>query len=137
MTLSAGTGYNAVGREIFGFAPQINFASGSSGDDRTAFDFTSPMQLYMCEMQPGINTSGMAANDILSFSLTGNGLAIFQSKFALVAGAGGGFASVQDQLPSIKFILPSRTIVKAVFNMQSGTGMIGSAPCMFRGVAFA
>ena len=23
MTLSAGTGYNAVGREIFGFAPQI------------------------------------------------------------------------------------------------------------------
>ena len=64
MTLSAGTGFNAIGREIFGFAPQIDFSAGSSGDDRTAFDFTSPTQLYMCELQPGINTSGMAINDI-------------------------------------------------------------------------
>ena len=133
MTLSAGTGFNAVGREIFGFAPQINFSAGSTGDDRTAFDFTSPMQLYMCEMQPAINTAGMAANDILSFSLQGNGLAIFQTKFALAAAS----EPVQDQLPSIKFILPSRTILKAIFNMQSGTGMIGTATCMFRGVAFA
>ena len=133
MTLSAGTGFNAVGREIFGFAPQINFSAGSTGDDRTAFDFTSPMQLYMCEMQPAINTSGMAANDILSFSLQGNGLSIFQTKFALASAS----EPVQAQLPGIKFILPSRTILKAVFNMQSGTGMIGSATCMFRGVAFA
>ena len=133
MTLSAGTGFNAVGREIFGFAPQINFADGSTGDDRTAFDFTSPLQLYMCEMLPAINTSGMAANDILSFSLQGNGLVIFQSKFALAAAS----EPIQAQLPTIKFILPSRTILKAVFNMQSGTGMIGSATCMFRGVSFA
>jgi hypothetical protein len=133
MTLSAGTGYNAVGREIFGFAPQINFSAGSTGDDRTAFDFTSPMQLYMCEMQPAINTAGMAANDILSFSLTGNSLPIFQAKFALAAAS----EPIQAQLPGIKFILPSRTILKAVFNMQSGTGMVGTATCMFRGVAFA
>ena len=133
MTLSAGTGFNAIGREIFGFAPQINFAEGSTGDDRTAFDFTSPLQLYMVELQPAINTSGMAANDILSFSLQGNGLAIFQSKFALTADS----EPIQAQLPTIKFILPSRTILKAVFNMQSGTAMIGSATCMFRGVAFA
>jgi len=133
MTLSAGTGFNAVGREIFGFAPQINFADGSTGDDRTAFDFTSPMQLYMVELTPAINTSGMAADDILSFSLQGNGLAIFQTKFALTAAS----EPVQAQLPGIKFILPSRTILKAVFNMQSGTGMIGSATCMFRGVSFA
>jgi len=133
MTLSAGTGFNAVGREIFGFAPQINFSAGSTGDDRTAFDFTSPMQLYMCEMQPAINTAGMAANDILSFSLQGNGLSIFQTKFALAAAS----EPIQAQLPGIKFILPSRTILKAVFNMQSGTGMVGTATCMFRGVAFA
>jgi len=133
MTLSASTGFNAVGREIFGFAPQINFADAGTGDDRTAFDFTSPMQLYMCEMQPAINTSGMAANDILSFSLQGNGLSIFQTKFALASAS----EPIQAQLPGIKFILPSRTILKAVFNMQSGTGMIGSATCMFRGVAFA
>jgi len=133
MTLSAGTGFNAVGREIFGFAPQINFSAGSTGDDRTAFDFTSPMQLYMCEMQPSINTAGMAAGDILSFSLQGNGLSIFQTKFALAAAS----EPIQAQLPAIKFILPSRTIVQAVFNMQSGTGMVGTASCVFRGVAFA
>jgi len=133
MTLSAGTGFNAVGREIFGFSPQISFSAGSTGDDRTAFDFTSPMQLYMCEMQPAINTAGMAANDILSFSLQGNGLSIFQTKFALATAS----EPVQAQLPGIKFILPSRTILRAIFNMQSGTAMIGSATCMFRGVAFA
>jgi len=133
MTLSAGTGFLAEAREIYGFSPQINFSDGSTGDDRTAFDFTSPLQLYMCEMQPAINTSGMAANDILSFSLQGNGLSIFQSKFALATAS----EPVQAQLPTIKFILPSRTILRAIFNMQSGTGMIGSATCMFRGVSFA
>ena len=133
MTLSAGTGYIAVNREIFGFAPQIDFSAAVSNTDRTAFDFTSPRQMYMCEMQPSINTAGMAANDILSFSLTGNNLPIFVSKFALAAAS----EPIQDQLPSIKFILPSRTILKAVFNMQSGTGMIGTASCVFRGVAFA
>jgi len=132
MTLSAGTGFNAIGREIFGFAPQINFGAEVTNTDRTAFDFTSPLQIYMCEMQPAINTSGMAANDILSFSLQGNGQAIFQSKFALTVAN----EPIQAQLPTIKFILPSRTILKAVFNMQSGTGMVGSATCMFRGVQF-
>ena len=42
MTLSAGTGFNAVGREIFGFANQIDFSTVSSGDDITAFDFYQP-----------------------------------------------------------------------------------------------
>jgi len=132
MTLSAGTGFSAKGREIYGFANQINFSDEVSGTDRTAFDFTSPMQHYMCEMLPGINTSGMAINDILSFTLTGNNLPIFESKFALAVAN----EPVQAQLPTIKFILPSRTILKAVFNMQSGTGMTGTATCMFRGVQF-
>ena len=42
MTLSAGTGFNAVGREIFGFANQIDFSTVSSGADITAFDFYQP-----------------------------------------------------------------------------------------------
>ena len=132
MTLSAGTGFNAIGREIFGFANQVNFADGSTGDDRVVFDFTSPSQLYLVEMMPAINTSGMAANDILSFSLTGNQLPLFQTKFALSVAN----EPIQAQLPSIKFILPKLTILKAVFNMQSGTAMVGTATCMFRGVQF-
>ena len=42
MTLAAGTGFNAVGREIFGFANQIDFSTVSSGTDITAFDFYQP-----------------------------------------------------------------------------------------------
>jgi len=133
MTLSAGKGLISVQREIYGFADLINFASAASGVDRIAFSFISPMEHYLCEMQPGIDTNGMAANDILSFTLQGNGLAIFQTKFALGAAS----EPVQSQLPSIKFILPPRTTLRAVFNMQSGTGMIGSATCTFRGVQFA
>ena len=132
MTLSAGTGFNAVGREIFGFANQIDFSTVSSGDDITAFDFTSPAQLYLVELQPGINTDGMAANDILSFNLTGNNLPIFQTKFALAAAS----EPVQNQLPMIKFVLPSRTRLQAVFNMQTAASMTGTATCSFRGVAF-
>lgn len=132
MTLAAGKSVISVGREIYGFAEQINFASAASGDDRVAFDFMSPMEHYLVEMQPGVDSNGMAANDILSFSLQGNGLAIFQTKFALGAAS----EPVQSQLPSIKFILPPRTTLRAVFNMQSGTGMIGSATCTFRGVQF-
>jgi len=132
MTLAAGKSVISVGREIYGFAEQINFASEASGVDRVAFDFMSPMEHYLVEMQPGVDSNGMAANDILSFSLQGNGLAIFQTKFALGAAS----EPVQSQLPSIKFILPPRTTLRAVFNMQSGTGMIGSATCTFRGVQF-
>ena len=132
MTLSAGTGFNALNREIFGYAQLINFNDEVSNTDRVAFDFVSPMQHYLVEMQPGIDTAGMAANDILSFSLTGNNLPIFVSKFALAAAS----EPVQDQLPLLKFILPPTTILRAIFNMQSGTGMVGTATCMFRGVQF-
>jgi len=132
MTLSAGTGFNALNREIFGFAQLINFNAASTGDDRVAFDFVSPVQHYLVEMQPGIDTAGMAANDILSFQVTGNGLSIFQTKFALAAAS----EPVQNQLPLLKFILPPTTILKAIFNMQSGTGMVGTATCMFRGIQF-
>lgn len=132
MTLATGAGVNALGREIWGFANQINFSDGSSGDDRVAFNFTSPTQLYLVEMQPSINTVSMAVNDILSFSVTGNQLPLFTTKFALSVAN----EPVQSQLPTIKFILPPRTILRAIFNMQSGTAMVGSANCLFRGVSF-
>ncbi len=132
MTLSAGTGFNAVGREIFGFAPQINFGDEATNTDRTAFDFTSPLQLYMCEMQPAINTSGMAANDILSYVIQGNGLNIYATKFALTVAK----EPIASQLPEIKFILPPDTRLLVSFTLQSAVGMVGSAFCMFRGVHF-
>jgi len=133
MTLVSGNSFNALGREIFGFAPQINFADGSSGDDREAFNFTSPQnKAYMIEMTPSIDSSGMAADDIISYVIQGNGLNIYATKFALTAAK----EAVQNQLPEIKFILPPDTHLVVSFILQSAAGMIGSAFCMFRGVHF-
>ena len=133
MTLVSGNSFNALGREIFGFAQQINFADGSSGDDRVAFDFTSPQnKAYMVEMTPSIDSSGMAAGDIISYVIQGNGLNIYATKFALTAAK----EAVQNQLPEIKFILPPDTHLVVSFTLQSVAGMIGSAFCMFRGVHF-
>lgn len=132
MPFSASTGSRVFGREMYGAAPLINFSAGSSGDDRTAFDFTSPNQYYMCEMQPGLDTNGTASGDIFSFILSLNEQSVFQVKFAL----GAANEPVQSQFPSIKFVLEPQTRLKAIFVMQSGTGMVGTATCMFRGVQF-
>jgi len=133
MTLVSGNSFNSLGREIFGFAPQINFADGSSGDDREAFNFTSPQnKAYMVEMTPSIDSSGMAQADIISYVIQGNGLNIYATKFALTVAK----EPIQSQLPEIKFILPPDTHLVVSFTLQSAVGMVGSAFCMFRGVHF-
>ena len=132
MPFSVSTGSRVFGREMYGAAPLINFSDGSTGDDRTSFDFTSPNQYYMCEMQPGLDTNGTASGDIFSFILSLNQQSVFLVKFAL----GSANEPVQSQFPSIKFVLEPQTRLQAIFNMQSGTGMVGTATCMFRGVQF-
>jgi len=133
MTLVSGNSFNALGREIFGFAPQINFADGSTGDDRVAFDFTSPQnKAYMVEITPSVDSSAMAQADIISYVIQGNGLNIYATKFALTVAK----EPIQSQLPEIKFILPPDTHLVVSFTLQSAVGMVGSAFCMFRGVHF-
>jgi len=133
MTLVSGNSFNALGREIFGFAPQINFADGSTGDERIAFDFTSPQnKAYMIEMTPSIDSSAMAPGDIISYVIQGNGLNIYATKFALTVAK----EPIQNQLPEIKFILPPDTHLVVSFTMQSAAPLIGGAFCMFRGVHF-
>ena len=52
---------------------KVDFSTVNSGDDVTAFGFYQPHPAVPGgRLQPGINTNGMAANDILSFNLTGN-----------------------------------------------------------------
>jgi hypothetical protein len=133
MTLVTGNSFNSIGREIFGYAPQINFADGGSGDSRTAFDFTSPQnRAYMVEMTPSVDSSAMAAGDIISYIIQGNGLNIYGTKFALTVAK----EPIASQLPEIKFILPPNTQLLVAFILISSAGMIGSAFCMFRGVEF-
>ena len=120
MTLVTGNSFNSIGREIFGYAPQINFADGGSGDSRTAFDFTSPQN------------KAMVAGDIISYIIQANGLNIYGTKFALTVDK----EPIASQLPEIKFILPPNTQLLVAFILISSAGMIGSASCMFRGVEF-
>jgi hypothetical protein len=130
MTLSAGKGYNAFQREIWGFANEISFGSEASGFAHVAFEFTSPQSNYLVQMVPGIDSSAMAAGDVLSFGVTGNNLPIFITKFALTVDK----EPIQSQLPELKFILPKLTILKAQFIMAA-SAMIGTASCSFRGVS--
>jgi len=130
MTLSAGRGFNAFQREIWGFANEISFGSEASGFAHVAFDFTSPQGNYLVQMAPGIDSSAMASGDVLSFGVTGNNLPIFITKFALTADK----QPIQSQLPELKFILPSLTHLKVQFIMAA-SAMIGSAYCSFRGVS--
>jgi len=130
MTLSAGKGFSAFQREIWGFANEISFGSEASGFAHVAFDFTSPRTNYLVQMAPGIDSSAMAAGDVLSFGVTGNNLPIFITKFALTVDK----EPIQSQLPELKFILPSLTILKVQFIMAA-SAMIGSAYCSFRGVS--
>jgi len=133
MTLVSGNSFNSLGREIFGFAPQINFVDGSSGDERVAFDFTSPQnKAYLVEMTPSVDSSGMAQGDLVSYTIQGNGLNIYATKFALTVAK----EPIASQLPEIKFILPPDTHLVVSFTLQSAVGMVGSAFCMFRGVHF-
>jgi len=133
VTLVTGNSFNSIGREIFGYAPQINFADGGSGDSRTAFDFTSPQnKAYMVEMTPSMDSSAMAAGDIISYIIQANGLNIYSTKFALTVDK----EPIASQLPEIKFILPPNTQLLVAFILISSAGMIGSASCMFRGVRF-
>jgi hypothetical protein len=79
---------------------------------------------------PGIDSSAMAAGDVLSFGVTGNNLPIFINKFALTVDK----EPIQSQLPELKFILPKLTILKVQFIMAA-SAMIGTASCSFRGVS--
>jgi len=126
MTLVSGNSFNSLGREIFGFAPQINFADGSTGDERVAFDFTSPQnKAYLVEMTPSVDSSGMAQGDLVSYTIQGNGLNIYATKFALTVAK----EPIQSQLPEIKFILPPDTHLVVSFTLQSARSATTSPTC--------
>ena len=129
MTLSAGTGYSAFQREIWGYATEIQFGAEASGFAHVAFDFTSPQGNYLVQMVPAIDSSAMAAGDVLSWGVVANTLPIFLTKFALSVDK----EPIQAQLPELKFILPSLTHLKVQFIMAA-PAMIGTAYCTFRGV---
>jgi len=129
MALQTGQGVIAVGREIYAYSPRIDFAAGSTGDERIALDFTSPNKHYSCTLNVSLDTGSWANGDIIAIIFRGNGLTLFQSKWAVNATTIG---QPQSMYP-LALVLPPNTTFKAVLAFSSGTGMVGSGSVVLVG----
>ena len=125
------TGPNAIDfeKEIYAFSGLIDFSAGSSGDERTALDFTSPYAYYKCDLAISIDSGSFSANDILGIIMRLNGQNVYLNKFAITSTTLG-----QAQLVSpFSVILPPNTRVKFIYQFTSSTAMVGSAAVVITG----
>ena len=77
MTLIVGPNAIAFEKEIYAFSGLIDFSAGSSGDERTALDFTSPNAYYKCDLAMSIDSGSWSANDILGIIMRLNGQNVY------------------------------------------------------------
>jgi len=131
MTLTLGTAGNAIGKELWGFSPLIDFSAYASGAEALAFDFQSPNGYYRCLLNISLDTGSWSANDLIAIILRGNGQIFFKSKWAVNATTLG-----QPIDFPIHFVLPPNTQFKAVLAMSSGTAMVGSGSVIMTGREF-
>jgi len=131
MTLTAiGKGINEVQRDIWAYSGLIDFSTGSTGDERTALDFTSPNAYYKCDLAISIDSGSWVANDILGTIMRLNGQSVFLNKFAITATTLG-----QAQLVSpFSVVIPPNTRVKFIFAFSSASSMTGNAAVILTGV---
>ena len=130
MTLTVGKGINEVIGEVWAYSGLIDFSAGSTGDERTALDFTSPNAHYKCDLAISIDSGSWVNTDILGTIMRLNGQAIYLNKFAITSQTLG-----QAQLVSpFSVILPPNTVVKFIFQFSSGTAMTGNAAVVLTGV---
>jgi len=129
VTLSTGLSAVSVGKEIYAYSPRIDFATGSSGEERVALNFTSPNQYYRCTLNVSLDSGSWAANDIIAIIFRGNGEILFQSKWGVNSTTIGQPLTIYP----LELILPPNTTFKAVLAMSSGTGMIGTGSVLLVG----
>ena len=128
MSLTLSTAANAIGSDLWGYSPVIDFSAYASGAEATAFDFQSPNSYYRCLINVSLDTGSWAANDIIAIIVRGNGLILFKSKWAVNATTLG-----QPIEFPYHFVLPPNTQFKAVLAMSSGTAMVGSGSVIMTG----
>jgi len=128
MSLTLSTAANAIGPELWGFSPLIDFSVYASGAEAIAFDFQSPNSHYRCQLNVSLDTGSWAAGDLIAIIMRGNGQLLFKSKWAVNATTLG-----QPIDFPINFVLPPNTQFKAVLAMSSGTAMVGSASAIMTG----
>ena len=128
MSLTLSTAANAIGPELWGFSPLIDFSAYASGAEAIAFDFQSPNSYYRCQLNVSLDTGSWSPNDLISIVMRGNGQVLFKSKWAVNATTLG-----QPIDFPVNFVLPPNTQFKAVLAMSSSTAMVGSASAIMTG----
>ena len=128
MSLTLSTAANAIGPELWGFSPLIDFSTYASGAEAVCFDFQSPNSHYRCQLNVSLDTGSWSAADLIAIIMRGNGQILFKSKWAVNSTTLG-----QPIDFPINFVLPPNTQFKAVLAMSSSTAMVGSASAIMTG----
>ena len=128
MSLTLSTAANAIGSDLWGYSPLIDFSAYASGAEATAFEFQSPNDYYRCQLNVSLDTGSWAADDLISIVVRGNGQILFKSKWAVNATTLG-----QPIEFPYSFVLPPNTQFKAVLAMSSGTAMVGTGSVIMTG----
>ena len=130
MTLTVGKNAIAFEREIYAYSGLIDFSTGSTGDERTALDFTSPNAYYRCDLAISIDSGSWVNTDILGTIMRLNEQSVYLNKFAITATTLG-----QAQLVSpFSVVIPPNTRVKFIFAFSSASSMTGNAAVILTGV---
>ena len=102
MTLSTGPTLNFFGDHVFAWSGQEDLTAGVT----TLLDFISPNRFYSVVTNVSFDYSGCSKDDVLSWTIQGNGEALHVSKFVIID------AGVGPQFPNLYYTIPPNTGMK-------------------------
>ena len=110
MTLSTGPTLNFFGDHVFAWSGQEALEAGGT----TLLDFISPNRFYSVVTNVSFDYSGCSVNDVLAWTISGNGEALHVSKFVIVN------AGVGPQFPNLYYTIPPNTGMQILAQGPSG-----------------
>ena len=122
MTLSTGTTLNFFGDHVFAWSGQ----EGLTADGTLLLDFISPNRFYSVVTNVSFDYSGCAAGDVLSWTMIGNGEAIYTAKWITLD------AGVGPQFPNLYYTIPPNTGIQV-----KGLGVSGQMTAILEGKEIA
>jgi hypothetical protein len=110
MTLSTGPTLNFFGDHVFAWSGQEDLTAGVT----TLLDFISPNRFYSVVTNVSFDYSGCSKDDVLSWTVQGNGEALHVSKFVIID------AGVGPQFPNLYYTIPPNTGMKILATGPTG-----------------
>jgi len=118
MTLSTGPTLNFFGDHVFAWSGQEALTAGGT----VLLDFISPNRFYSVVTNVSFDYSGCSAGDVLSWTMIGNGEAIYTSKWITLD------AGVGPQFPNLYYTIPPNTGIQV-----KGLGVSGLMTAVLEG----